>query len=136
MNDRFNFRSPAPGEVVEMQLRVKKRREQILKYKVLSQLLDGKTVDVTQSSIIFEALNREQMEFDELLKLHPDQAQDCVDQVKEDRELGRNMESKAFWAVKGHIPLCIYYSRPQEYWRDKKICKEFYRMYPKFMVTK
>ena len=135
-NNTFNFRNPSPNEVVEMQARVQRKREQLLKYKVLSQILNGKrNVDLTQSSVIFEALNRERMEFDEILKLHPDQAKDCVEQAKEDREAGR-AKSKANWAIKGHIPPCIFYSRPKEYWNDNKILKEFFRMYPKFAVMK
>jgi hypothetical protein len=135
-NNSFNFRNPSPGEVLDIQARVKRRREQLAKYKVLSQILAGKTVDLTQSSVLFEALNREKMEFDELLKLHPDQAKDCVDQAKEDREAGVNIHSKAKWACRGHIPPCLFYSRPKEYWKDKNIIREFFRMYPKFGVVK
>jgi len=130
------MRKDSPENVRDMDRRIKLKREQIMKYKVLSQLLNGKTVDITQSSVIFEALNRERMEFDEILKLHPDQARDCLEQAKEDRELGRNVNSPAMWACKGHIPPCLFYSRPKEYWKDKKILKEFFRMYPKFGVIK
>lgn len=136
MSETFNFRNPDPGEVVMMQNLVKQRVLARQKYKVLSQLLNGKTVDLRDSSLIFEALNREKMEFDDILKLHPEQGKDCVDQAKEDRELGQNIKSKAKWAIRGHIPPCIYHSRPPEYWKDKKILKEFFRMYPKFSVIK
>jgi hypothetical protein len=134
-NNTFNMRNPSPGEVSDMQMRAKRKREQIIKYKLLSQLLDGKTVDLTQSAALFEALNRERMEFDEILKLHPDQAKDCLDQAKEDREAGRG-KSAANWAIKGHIPPCLFYARPKEYWKNPKILKEFFRIYPKFQVTK
>lgn len=135
MNDSFNFRNPSPNEVVDMQMRIKKKREQIMKYKLLRDLLEGKTIDLTKSTALFEALNRERMEFDEILKNHPDQANDCVEQAKEDREAGKG-KSAANWSIKGHIPPCLFYARPKEYWKDKKIINQFFKIYPKFMVNK
>jgi len=136
MKPILDMRNDSTEDVVDMQRRVKNIRAQKAKYKALSQLLDGKTIDLRDSSILFEALNRERMEFEEILKLHPDQAQDCIDQTKDDIEAGRNLESKAKWAVHYNIPLCIYYSRPKEYWQDKKMIENFLRMFPKFRVTK
>lgn len=134
-NNSFNLRNPAPGEVQEMQLRAKQIREQKIRTKVLSQLLEGKTVDLTQCSALFEALNKERMEFDEILKLHPEQGVACVEQAKEDRDAGR-IRSDANWAIRGHIPPCLYNARPPEYWKNKKILNEFFRIYPKFAVVK
>jgi len=136
MNNTFDMRNDSPKDVADMQRRVKNVRAQKAKYKALSQLLNGKTIDLRNSSILFEALNREQMEFEEILKLHPDEAQDAIDQTKEDIEAGRNLKSKAQWAVRFNIPNCIYYSRPKEYWKDEKVVDNFLRMFPKFRVMK
>jgi len=130
----FNMRNPAPGEVSDMLIQARKRREQVIKFKLLTKLLEGKTIDLRDSSVLFEALNRERMEFDELLKLHPDQAKDCVEQAKEDRESGINTKSPAKWVCRGHIPPCLFYARPKEYWKNKKIMREFFKIYPKFKV--
>lgn len=141
MDDTFNFRNPQNGEVVYMHQEGKRRRLANEKYRVLSQILSGKKdVDVTVSPQIFEALNRERMEFEELLKLHPDQTKETIEAVKEDRERypdGKywNRKTKAWWGCLGHIPPCIYYSRPQEYWRDKRLLREFYNMFPKFRLS-
>jgi len=134
-NYSFNMRQDSPEAVRDLQLRAKKIREQRIRTKVLSQLLEGKTVDLMQSTALFEALNRERMEFDEILRLHPEQGMDCVEQAREDREAGR-VKSKANWACRGHIPPCLYHARPPEYWKNKKILMEFFRLYPKFAVVK
>jgi hypothetical protein len=84
-NYSFNMRQDSPEQVRDLQLRARKIREQKIKTKVLSQLLEGKTVDLTQSTALFEALNRERMEFDEILKLHPEPGRDCLEQAREDR---------------------------------------------------
>src|SRR3990167_757043 len=139
--DSFNFRNPSEGEITDIQRKVQQRRLAKAKYKVLSQLLAGKKeVDVTISPEIFEALNRERMEFEEILKLHPEQANDAILAAKEDREKFSkdkywNPQSEARWGVLGHIPPCIFYSRPMEYWKDKKLLREFYNGFPKFRVS-
>jgi len=140
-NNTFNFRQPKPGEVTEIHRKAKQRLLAKEKYRVLSQLLAGKrNVDVTVSPEIFEALNRERMEFKELLKLHPDQAQDSVKAAAEDRlkyDEGKywNPKSKAKWGCLGHIPPCVYYSRPPEYWKDSNLLKNFFNQFPKFRVS-
>ena len=131
----FNMRQDTPEAVRSLQAQAKKIREQRIRTKVLSQLLEGKTVDLMQSSALFEALNRERMEFDEILKLHPEQGMACVEQATEDRDKGRS-KSDANWAIRGHIPPCLYHARPPEYWKNKKILSEFFRLYPKFAVVK
>ena len=143
MNESFNFRNPDPGEVVDLQMRAKQRIQARQKYKVLSQLISGKKdVDITVSTEIFEALNRERMEFEELMRLPQNQknVNDCMLQAKEAREKhpdGKhwNPKSQAKWGELGHIPNCVYYSRPPEYWRDKKLLREFFNMFPKFRVS-
>jgi hypothetical protein len=80
------------------------------------------------------------MEFEEILKLHPDQAEEAVLATKEDRSsieenIYWNRESPAKWARLGHIPPCIYYSRPAEYWANKKLLKLFFNTFTKFRVS-
>ena len=140
MSDKFNFKNPDPGEVQGMYAEAKARRARIVKYKMLKDLLDGKTVDMTQNVQLFEALNREQMEFEAILKNHPDQANEAMLAAKEDREeidenIYWNRNSPAKWGKLGHIPPCIYYARPAEYWEDKRLLKAFFNMFTKFRVS-
>lgn len=142
MSDTFNMRNPEEGEIQELHQKAKLLRAQRIKYKMLKDLLDGKTVDMTQNTQLFEALNREKMEFEQLLTIHKNDQNviDCLEQAKEDR--GRyddgkywNPHSKSKIGMLGHIPDCIYYSRPNEYWNDEKILKSFFNMFPKFRIS-
>jgi len=137
--ETFNMRNPQPNEVIEMHNAVKSRRSQLIKYKIIKDLLDGKTSDITASPAIYEALNREKMEFEEILKLHPDQVGEAILAVKEDRELiGENKywnSEGAKWALLGHIPPCVYSSRPPKYWDDKRLLKAFFNMFTKFRIS-
>jgi hypothetical protein len=140
MDKKFNMRNPVKGEVSEMMAETKRRRAMILKYKLLKQLLAGETIDLTQSPALFEALNRERMEFEEILKLHPEQANEAILAAKEDRESVEenvywNRESPAKWARLGHIPPCVYYARPAEYWSDSKLLKNFFNTFTKFRIS-
>lgn len=140
MSDKFNFRNPDTGEVQDMYKRAKRLREQKMKYKLLKDMLDGKTVDLTKSSALFEAMNREKMEFESILALHPDQANDAMMAAKEDRDsieenIYWNRDSKAKWGKLGHIPPCLYYARPAEYWEDPKILRAFFNIFTKFRVS-
>lgn len=140
MNEKFNMRNPQPGEVQSLHQQAKVLRVQKIKYKMLKDLLDGKTVDMTQNTQLFEALNKEKMEFEEILKLHPDQAKEAILATKEDREdvtenVYWNRNSPAKWAKLGHIPPCVYYSRPSEYWSDERILKAFFNTFTKFRIS-
>jgi len=140
MDETFNMRNPDPGEVQKIYNEGKRRRELKQKYKVLSELLSGKDTDITQSNAIFEAVNREKMEFETILNLHPDQVRDTIEQVKIDRSYfsdGKwwNTHSKAKYGIKGHIPMCVYLARPKEYWQDKKVRDNFFNMFPKFRIS-
>jgi hypothetical protein len=140
MNDTFNMRDPEEGEVQSIHQQAKLLRANKIKYRMLKDLLDGKTVDMTQNAQLFEALNRERMEFEEILKLHPDQANEAILATKEDREdvtenIYWNRNSPAKWAKLGHIPPCVYYSRPSEYWNDEKILKAFFNTFTKFRIS-
>jgi len=80
------------------------------------------------------------MEFEEILKLHPDQAKEAILAAKEDREdveenVYWNRNSPAKWAKLGHIPPCIYHARPPEYWNDEKILKSFFNTFTKFRIS-
>jgi hypothetical protein len=134
------MRNPDPGEVKDMYAQAKILRQRRLRYKMLQDLLDGKTVDMTKDAKLFEALNKEKMEFDEILKLHPDQANEAILAAKEDREgidenVYWNRHSPAKWAKLGHIPPCIYHARSPEYWEDSRLLKAFFNMYSKFRVS-
>jgi hypothetical protein len=135
----FNMRRPEKNEVIEMHLETKKRRAQQIKYKLIKDLMDGKTVDLTISPALYEALNKEKMEFEQILALHPDQAQEAIKAATEDRAL---MEENKYWnsdgakwATLGHIPPCVYYSRPVEYWNDPRIIKAFFNIFTKFRIS-
>jgi len=136
----FNMRNPSPNEVLEMHQEVKKRRAQQIKYKLIRDLFDGKTIDLTKSAELYEALNREKMEFEQILKLHPQEANEAMLAVKEDREFITdnvywNRDSPAKWAKLGHIPPCLYNARPPEYWSDKRILKSFFNSFTKFRIS-
>jgi len=142
MSNSFNFRNPDPGEVQRINLTAKEKRMQREKYEVLSKLLNskGKDVDITQSELVFEALNREKMEFEQILKLHPKDAKDAMEQVRIDREFFKegthwNPNSKAKWGIKGHVPLCCYYARPPEYWKNKDLINNFFNTFTKFRIS-
>jgi hypothetical protein len=135
----FNMRNPDPNEVVEMHVASKNRRAQQIKYKILKRLMDGKTADLTESPELYEALNREKMEFEMILRLHPEQSEEAMLAAKEDRdEITDNKywnSDGAKWALLGHIPPCVYNSRPSEYWNDKKLLKAFFNMFTKFRIS-
>jgi hypothetical protein len=140
MSDKFNFRNPDKNEVTDMYAKAKAMRQKKLRYKMLQDLLDGKTVDMTKDAKLFEALNHEKMEFEELLKLHPEQANESILAAKEDREsidenIYWNRNSPAKWAKLGHIPPCCYHARPPEYWENQKLLKAFFNMFTKFRVS-
>jgi len=135
----FNMRNPKPSEVVEVNMLAKKRRAQKIKFKILKDLMDGKTSDLTASPALYEALNKEKMEFEDILKLHPEEANDAIKAAAEDRSMVEENKywnsGGAKWATLGHIPPCIYYSRPAEYWNDSRIIKAFFNTFTKFRIS-
>lgn len=139
--ETFNFRNPNPGEVNSVYRQAKLKRSQIIKYKLLKQLLDGQTVDLTQSPQLFEALNREKMEFESIMALHPEQVNEALEATKEDRELmgygetTYNKKSPAGYRMLGHIPPCVYNARSAEYWADSKLLKNFFNTFTKFRIS-
>ena len=139
MSDQFNLKHDKPEEVRSLFTAAKKRREQKMKYHLLSEMLNGKTADITKSTELFEALNREKMEFEELLKLHPEEVKENIEYVKERRveQGGRwwNPNSAAKWGEKGVIPPCCYYARPREYWKDKALVDCFLNQFPVFRIS-
>ena len=139
MTDQFNLKHDGPEEVRSLFQSAKKRREDMIKYKLFGELLAGKTVNVTQSPQLYEALNRERMEFEQLLKLHPEQVNDLIEYVKE-RKLEQdgvwyNLKSKANWGEKGVIPPCCYHARPAAYWKDKRLVHNFLNTFTKFRIS-
>jgi hypothetical protein len=82
------------------------------------------------------------MEFEQILEMHKTDQNvlDCLAQTVDDRgayDEGRywNPESKSKIGKLGHIPNCIFYSRPVEYWEDKRLLKNFFNTFPKFRVS-
>lgn len=145
MSETFNLRNPEPGEVAEIHRKAQQRIRAKERYRVLSQLLSGKKdVDITVSPEIFEVLNKEKMEF-ELLMSQPqnkDNVEDCIKQAREDRERyysggdrSWNPKSKAKWGCLGHIPHCVFYARPTEYWKNKNLVRNFFNTFTKFRVS-
>ncbi len=135
----FDVRNDSDNDVKNLFKAAKWRKEQNMKYRLLSELLEGKTIDITKSEQLYEALNKERMEFEEILKLHPEQAEACVEYVKERKQQqnGRwyNPDSQAWWGEKGVIPPCCYYARPVNYWKDKKLMNNFLNVFSRFKIA-
>lgn len=135
----FDVRHDSDNDVKNLLISAKKRREQKMKYHLISELLKGETIDITKNAELYEALNREHMEFEEILKLHPEQTRECVEYVKERKKQqgGRwwNPNSDAKWGEKGVIPPCIYFARPKEYWTDKRLTNDFLNTFKKFRIA-
>jgi hypothetical protein len=134
-----SIRGDNEKEVKTLFKQAQKRREDKVRIQLLRDLLNGKVIDLTQSKQLYEAVNRERMDFEEIMKLHPDQVAETITYVKQRREEqgGKwyNLKSQACWGEKGAIPPCVYYARPQEYWNDRAISNEFYNMFPKFRIA-
>lgn len=135
----FDIRHDSNNDVKNLFQAAKRRKEQRTKYHLLSKLLDGETIDITKNNDLYEALNKEKMEFEEILRLHPEQVQECIEYVKE-RKLqqgGRwyNPESEAWWGEKGVVPPCCYFARPVEYWNNKKLMNNFLNTFTKFRIA-
>jgi hypothetical protein len=134
-----SIRGDSNDEVKALFKAATKRKEDAMKYKLLSDLLSGETVDITKSNALYEAINREKMDFEEIMNLHPEEVQECLTYVKERKaeQNGRwyNPESEAWWGEKGAIPPCVYHSRPVQYWKDKRLTNLFFNTYPKFRIA-
>ncbi len=139
MTDQFNMREEKPEDVRSLLKTAKQRRAERVKWHLLGELVDGKTIDVTKNTELFESLNRERMEFEDILKLHPDQTKEAVEYVKQRKleQNGRwyNPDSQAWWGEKGAIPPCVYYARPSTYWNNKKLMNSFLNQFPKFRIS-
>ena len=134
MTNTYDMRNDKPDEVRSLFLAAQRRKEERIKFQLLTELLDGKVVDITKSKQLFEALNREKMEFEEILKFHPDQVKTAIECAKESRELGYK-KNKARRMEIGFIPECCYYARPPAYWANSKLKKNFLNTFTKFRVT-
>jgi len=139
MADKFNMRQEKPEDVRSLLKTAKQRREERVKYHLLSELLDGKEINLTKNQALFEAINREKMEFEDILKLHPEEVKQTIEYVKlkKEEQGGRwyNPDSQAWWGEKGAIPPCCYYARPASYWKDKKLMNNFFNTFTKFRIA-
>jgi acetoin utilization deacetylase AcuC-like enzyme len=138
-NFEYSLRKDPDYEVKDLFLRAKKRKEDMMKYRLIAQLLDGKIIDVTKSTQLYEALNKEKMEFEQILKLHPEEVKEQIEYVKQ-RKLEQNgkwynPDSKAKWGEKGVIPPCCYYARPPAYWKDKSLANNFLNTFSVFKIA-
>lgn len=117
----------------------KQRKEDRIKYHLLSEALDGKTINVTKNTDLFEVLNKERMEFEEILRLHPEEVNETIEYVKQRKEEQNgkwyNPDSQAWWGEKGAIPPCVYYARPASYWKDKRLMNNFLNQFSKFKIA-
>jgi acetoin utilization deacetylase AcuC-like enzyme len=117
----------------------KRRRESKLKYKLISDLLEGKTINVTSNTELFESLNRERLELEQIMSLHPEEVKNCLEYVK-DRKVEQNgtwwnKDSEAKHGEWGAIPECVYYARPQSYWNNLTLKKNFFNQFSKFRIS-
>ena len=139
MNDQFNMREDKPEDVRSLFKAAQKRKEDKIKFHLLAELIDGKTINVTKNQELFEALNRERMDFETIMKLHPEEIKETMNYVKERKiqQDGKwyNTDSKAWWGEKGVIPPCVYYARPSYYWRNKSFVNKFLNDFPKFRIA-
>ena len=138
MIDQFNMREEKPEDVRSLLQTAKQRREQRMKWHLLGEALKGKTINVTKNQELFESLNKERMEFEDILKLHPEETKETMQYVKERKaqQNGRwyNTKSDAWWGEKGVIPPCVFYARPHSYW-TKEIVNKFLNDFPKFKIV-
>ncbi len=139
MTDQFNMKADKPEDVRTLLKEARQKREQRMKWHLIGELLDGKVINVTKSQELFEALNRERMNFESILKLHPQEVKDTIEYVKERKEQQNgkwwNPDSQAHWGEKGAIPPCVYYARPSSYWKDKKLMNNFLNTFTKFRIA-
>ena len=139
MGFEASIRGDSDNEVKDLFKAAKKRKEDMLKYHLISELLDGKVIDTTKNSQIYEVLNRERMDFEEILRLHPEEVKEQMQYVKERKEEqgGRwyNPDSQAWWGEKGVIPPCVYHSRPVQYWKDKRLLNNFLNEFTAFRIA-
>lgn len=134
------LRGDSDNEVRSLFKAAQKRKEDKIKYKLLAEALQGKCIDLTKSNQLYEAVNREKMEFEQLLKLHPEEVEYCKQYIKQRREEmndGKywNPHSQAKWAHEGTCPPCCYFARPKWYWQDKRLRNNFLNMFPAFRVS-
>ena len=137
--DKFNMREDKPEDVRSLLDAAMRRKADKARYELLANLISGKTISVVNNPELYEALNREKMEFEDILKLHPEQAQETMEYVKE-RKIDQagtwySKDSDAWWGEKGAIPPCCYYARPGSYWQNKKLTNHFFNTFTKFRIA-
>lgn len=139
MTDKFNMREEKPEDVRNLLKTAKLRKEERIKYHLLGELLGGKTIDVTKNTQLFEALNKEKLDFEQILKLHSEEVQETIEYVKQRKEEQQgkwyNPDSQAWWGEKGAIPPCCFYARPQSYWKNRKLTNNFFNQFSCFRIS-
>ena len=139
MSFEASIRGDSDTEVKSLFQAAKKRKEDAMKYHLIAELLEGETINLTKSPQMYEAVNREKMDFETLLKLHPEQVQETIEYVKmrkaEQNGIWWNKDSKAKHGEKGAIPPCCYFARPVWYWKNKALVNSFFNTFSKFRIS-
>ena len=119
-----SIKGDSEDEVKSLFQSAKKRREDKIKYELLGQLLQGKVVDVTKSQQLFEALNKEKMEFEQILRLHPEEVAEHIEESKADtvvEKVAGAVKKTLIWtaAVPGQGGIGHINCQPKDYWAAK-----------------
>jgi len=139
MNDQYNLKTDSQKDVKSLFQAAKKRKADAVKYHLLSEALKGNTINVTKNNDLFEALNRERMDFEQILKLHPDEVKETIEYIKERRleqdGIWWNTNSESKMGEYGAVPPSCYAARPNWYWKDKTLIKNFFNTFSKFRIS-
>jgi len=139
MGFEASIRGDSADEVRSLFKAAKKRKEEAMKYHLLSELLEGETINLTKSPQMYEAINREKMEFETLLNLHPEEVQETIEYVNmrkaEQNGIWWNKDSPAKHGEKGAVPPCCYFARPVWYWKSKALVNSFFNIFSKFRIS-
>lgn len=118
------------------------------RYKILADLIAGKSADITQDGLIFATINRprsleddERLTLEEYMKFYPQQCEDAMEMAANRRsadERDYNPHSQAKWRQQGYMPECVAkllmdsYPQPED---RKRAIKRFFNMFPKFRIS-
>lgn len=129
MADNFNFKNDSPEKVRET-------------YALMGQLFQGKEVDLTKDSRLFQAVNTGMLTYQETLELNPLAAREAAEQVAEIKaELRSQGDMDRPWSRRGArhrmlgiIPECIYHRHPKIKGNPAEQ-RRFFNAFPVFRVS-
>lgn len=145
----FNMHEPFEKRAQYDLLEIEKRnkvRENVIRYKLIADLMAGKEVDITVDSAVFTALNRERVCIEEFMNLHIENGLDeSINEAKEAARSRRaaderdwNPHSEAKWRNLGFLPKCIselfahVYPDTKEH---KRAIRRFLNEFPEFRIS-